>query len=119
MSPRSASAIARSMNPPRSASAIARSMNPPRSASAIARSMNPQRVRLRHRMNVILQMVTALIAAILLGQLWLFTVTIETIENGAVSTNVAIAATTCSLLASIAVWTLIRFFLKTESEDQL
>ena len=48
-------------------------------------------------MNVVLQMVTALITAILLGQLWLFTVTLDAMENHAVSMNVAIAAAVCSL----------------------
>ena len=79
--------------------------------------MSP-RVLVRHRMNVVLQMVTALIAAILLGQLWLFTVTLEAMENRSVSTNVAIAAAICSLLACGSVWALIRFFLRMESEER-
>ena len=36
---------------------------------------------MRHRMNVVLQMVMALITAILLGQLWLFTVTLDAMED--------------------------------------
>ena len=68
-------------------------------------------------MNVVLQMVTALITAILLGQLWLFTVTLDAMENPAVSISVAIAAAVCSLLACGAVWVLIRFFLSTEQSE--
>lgn len=80
--------------------------------------MSP-RVRLRHRMNVLLQMVTALIAAILLGQLWLFTITLEAMESHSVSMRVGIAAAVCSLLACGAVWGLIRFFLRAEAEERL
>ena len=75
--------------------------------------MNPQ-FRVRHRMSVILQMVMALITAILLGQLWLFTVTLDAMENHAVSMNVAIAAAVCSLVACASIWMLIRFFLRAE-----
>jgi hypothetical protein len=75
--------------------------------------MSPQ-FRVRDRMNVVLQMVMTLIAAILLAQLWLFTVTLDAMENHAVSMNVAIAATVCSLVACASIWMLIRFFLRTE-----
>ena len=75
--------------------------------------MSPQ-VRVRDRMNVVLQMVMTLIAAILLAQLWLFTVTLDAMENHAVSTKVAIAAAVCSLVACASIWMLIRFFLRTE-----
>ena len=75
--------------------------------------MSPQ-VRVRHNMNVVLQMVMTLIAAILLAQLWLFTVTLDAMENHAVSMNVAIAAVVCSLVACASIWMLIRFFLRTE-----
>jgi hypothetical protein len=75
--------------------------------------MSP-RVRVRDRMNVVLQMVMTLIAAILLAQLWLFTVTLDAMENHAVSMNVAIAAAVCSLVACATIWMLIRFFLRTE-----
>jgi hypothetical protein len=68
-------------------------------------------------MNVVLQMVTAIIASILLAQLWLFTVTLDAMENHAVSMNVAIAAVVCSLLACAAIWILIRFFLRTEHTE--
>lgn len=78
--------------------------------------MSPQ-VRVRDRMNVILQMVMALIAAILLAQLWLFTVTLDAMENHSVSMNVAIAAAVCSLLACATIWMLIRFFLRTEQTE--
>jgi hypothetical protein len=78
--------------------------------------MSPQ-IRVRDRMNVILQMVMAIIAAILLAQLWLFTVTLDAMENHAVSMNVAIAAVVCSLLACASIWMLIRFFLRTEQTE--
>jgi hypothetical protein len=68
-------------------------------------------------MNVVLQMVTAIIAAVLLAQLWLFTVTLDAMENHAVSMNVAIAAVVWSLLACAAIWMLIRFFLRTEHTE--
>jgi hypothetical protein len=78
--------------------------------------MSPK-TRVRHRLNVVLQMVTALITAILLAQLWLFTVTLDAMENQSVSMNVAIAAIVCSLLACVSVWVLIRFFLRTERTE--
>ena len=78
--------------------------------------MNPG-IQRRRRMNVVLQMVTALITAILLGQLWLFTVTLDAMENPASSTSVAIAAAVCSVLACGSVWVLIRFFLNTEQME--
>jgi formate/nitrite transporter FocA (FNT family) len=78
--------------------------------------MSP-RVQVRNRMNVVLQMVMAIIAAILLAQLWLFTVTLDAMENHAVSMNVAIAAVVCSVLACAAIWMLIRFFLRTEHTE--
>ena len=71
----------------------------------------------RNRLNVVLQMVTALITAILLGQLWLFTVTLDAMESSAVSISVAIAAAVCSLMACGTVWVLIRFFLSTEHSE--
>jgi hypothetical protein len=75
------------------------------------------RSRIRHRLNVVLQLVTVLIAVVLLGQLWLFTVTIEAMESGAVSGRVTAAAVVCSLVACGAVWMLIRFFLRTEQSE--
>ena len=74
-------------------------------------------IKKRNRLNVVLQMVTALITAILLGQLWLFTVTLDAMESSAVSINVAIAAAVFSLLACGTVWVLIRFFLSTEHSE--
>jgi hypothetical protein len=78
--------------------------------------MNPV-AQTRKRMNVVLQMVTALITAILLGQLWLFTVTLDVMEIPSVSISVAVAAAVCSLLACGSVWVLIRFFLNTEQSE--
>jgi cytochrome bd-type quinol oxidase subunit 2 len=78
--------------------------------------MNPG-IQQRRRMNVVLQMVTALITAILLGQLWLFTVTLDAMENPAASISVAIAAAICSIVACGSVWVLIRFFLNTEQKE--
>jgi hypothetical protein len=78
--------------------------------------MSPK-VRIRHRLNVVLQMVTALITAMLLGQLWLFTITLEAMENGAMPSTVAAAAAACSLLACSAIWMLIRFFLRVEQSQ--
>lgn len=75
--------------------------------------MNPQ-IHRQRRMNVVLQMVTALVTALLLCQLWLFTVTLDAMQNAATSATVALAATVCSLVACGAVWVLIRFFVITE-----
>ena len=71
----------------------------------------------RRNMNVLLQMVTALITAILLGQLWLFTITLDTMESPSTSITVAFAAVACSLLACGSIWVLIRFFLSTEQTE--
>ena len=78
--------------------------------------MSP-RTRVRDRMNVVLQMITALIAAVLLLQLWLFTVAIDDMENGSVSIHVAAATVLCSFVAFAASWMLIRFFLRTEQNE--
>ena len=74
-------------------------------------------IRVRHRLNVVLQMVTVLITAILLGQLWLFTITLEAMENGTVPSRVAAAAATVSLLACGSIWMLIRYFLRMEQSQ--
>jgi len=74
-------------------------------------------MRVRDRMNVILQMVTTLIAAILLGQLWLFSIALDAMENRTVSMRVAIVAASISMLACIAIWMLIRFFLRREQNE--
>jgi uncharacterized membrane protein len=68
-------------------------------------------------MNVVLQMVMTLIAAILLGQLWLFSIALDAMESRAVSMSVAMVAATLSLVACIAIWMLIRFFLRTEQNE--
>ena len=75
------------------------------------------KVRVRHRLNVVLQMVMALVTAILLGQLWLFTVSLEAMDNRAVSPKVAGAAAVCSLVACGSIWILIRFFLRMEQSQ--
>src|SRR5207249_1906705 len=72
--------------------------------------------RLRHRMSVALHMVVAFIITILLGQLWLFSVALEAVEDGAVSSTIAVAAL-CSLLACIAIWALIQLFLRAEDRQ--
>jgi cytochrome bd-type quinol oxidase subunit 2 len=74
-------------------------------------------IQRRRRMNVVLQMVTALITAILLGQLWLFTITLDTMENPAASMSVAVATVVCSVLGCGSVWVLIRLFLNTEQTE--
>ena len=78
--------------------------------------MTPQFHRQR-RMNVILQMVMALVVAILLAQLWLFTIALDAMETASVSATVGIAAAICSFLACGAVWLLIRFFVNTEQAE--
>ena len=69
--------------------------------------MSPK-VRLRQRMRVILNMVTAFVVMILLTQLWLFTIALDA------TPKIAAAALLCSLAALTAVFTLIRFFLRAE-----
>ena len=69
--------------------------------------MSPK-VRLRQRMRVVLNMVTAFVLMILLTQLWLFTVALDA------APKIAAAALICSLAGLAAIFVLIRFFLKTE-----
>ena len=69
--------------------------------------MSPK-VRLRQRMRVVLNMVTAFVVMILLAQLWLFTVALDA------APKIAAAALICSLAGLAAIFVLIRFFLKTE-----
>ena len=78
--------------------------------------MSPK-VRLRQRVRVVLHMVMAFVIMILLAQLWLFTVTLDAMENGRASTTVAIAALVCSLGGSTAVWLMIRLFLRAEDNQ--
>ena len=79
--------------------------------------MTPK-VRLRQRMQVVLHMVMAFVIAILLAQLWLFTVTLEAMESHTASLSVVSAALACSIVGCAAVWALIRFFLRTEARQQ-
>ena len=69
--------------------------------------MSPK-VRLRQRMRVMLNMVTAFVIMILLTQLWLFTVALDA------APKIAAAALICSLAGLAAVVALIRFFLRAE-----
>ena len=69
--------------------------------------MSP-RVRERHRMSVLLHLVLGLVIAILLAQLWLFTVTIEATDGSEASVTTVIAALICSLAGSATIWLLIR-----------
>ena len=69
--------------------------------------MSPK-VRLRQRMRVILNMVTAFVVMILLTQLWLFTIALDA------TPKIAATALLCSLAALTAVFILIRFFLTAE-----
>ena len=78
--------------------------------------MSPK-TRLRHRMQVVLHMVMAFVVAILLAQLWLFTVTLEAMESHDASSSIVAAALVCSLLGCTAVWALIRFFLGAEARQ--
>jgi hypothetical protein len=75
------------------------------------------KARIRDRMNVALQMIMAFIAAILLVQLWLFTVALDAMENGSVPLTVSAATILCSLVACVATWMLIRLFLNTEQNE--
>jgi hypothetical protein len=79
--------------------------------------MTPK-VRLRQRMQVVLHMVMAFVVAILLAQLWLFTVTLEAMESHTASLSIVSAALACSALGCAAVWALIRFFLRAEAQQQ-
>ena len=78
--------------------------------------MSPK-VRLRQRIRVVLHMVMAFVVVILLGQLWLFTVTLEAIENREASMTVAIGALICSFLGCGAIWAMIRLFLRAEENQ--
>jgi len=72
---------------------------------------------LRRRINVVLHLVMTLVIVILLGQLWLFTVMLDAMENVHASDNIALAALICSFVACGAVWTLIRLFLRAEADQ--
>jgi|307.fasta_scaffold852722_1 hypothetical protein len=76
------------------------------------------KIRLRQRMQVVLHMVMAFVVAILLAQLWLFTVTLEAMESHTASVTIVTAALACSTLGCAAIWALIRFFLRAEAQQQ-
>ena len=78
--------------------------------------MSPK-LRLRQRMRIVMQMVMAFVIMILLAQLWLFTATLDAMENKSASPHIVIAALVCSFTACAAVWSLIRFFLKAEDSQ--
>ena len=73
-------------------------------------------VRLRSRMKVVLHMVMAFVVALLLAQLWLFTATLEAMENHDASLSIVAATLACSLVGCAAVWALISYFLRAESQ---
>ena len=73
--------------------------------------------RMRNRMSVVLHMVNAFVVAILLAQLWLFTVTLETMESQTASMRSAVTALVCSVVACTTVLMLLRFFLRAEARQ--
>ena len=75
--------------------------------------MSPK-VRMRHRIGVVLHMVMALVIMILLAQLWLFTVILDAMESRQPSAQVVPAALFFSLIGCCAVWALIRLFVRAE-----
>ena len=77
--------------------------------------MSPH-VRLRQRVSTTLHMVLAFVVMILLGQLWLFTLTLEAEQTRDASAGVWVAALICSGLGCAVVWVLISYFLKTEKD---
>lgn len=79
--------------------------------------MSPK-VRLRHRMKVVLNMVMAFVVAILMAQLWLFTATLDAMESHEASLSIVGVTLVCSFLGSVAIWALIRFFLRSEAQQQ-
>jgi len=68
----------------------------------------------RERLGTVLHMVMTLTIMILLAQLWLFTVALETVEIQGGSTMPGLATVLCSTVGCAFVWMLIRFFLRTE-----
>ena len=78
--------------------------------------MSPK-VRLQERVRVVLHMVMAFVIMILLAQLWLFTVTLDAMENRQASPTVAIVALICSFIGCGAVWAMIRLFLRAEDNQ--
>ena len=78
--------------------------------------MSPK-VRLRQRMRVVLHMVMGFVIMILFAQLWLFTVTLDAMENQDTSVKVVLVALICSLVGCGAVWALLRLFLHAEENQ--
>lgn len=78
--------------------------------------MSPK-VRLRQRMRVVLHMVMGFVIMILFAQLWLFTVTLDAMENQDTSVKVVLVALICSLVGCGAVWALLRLFLRAEENQ--
>lgn len=72
------------------------------------------KARMRNRISTVLHMVMAFVVMILLAQLWLFTVVLESIQSAESSPSTEVAAVVLSAMGCAAVWTLIRFFLITE-----
>ena len=78
--------------------------------------MSPK-VRLRQRMRVVLHMVMGFVIMILFAQLWLFTVTLDAVENQHTSVSVVLVALICSLVGCGAIWALLRLFLRAEENQ--
>ena len=78
--------------------------------------MSPK-VRLRQRVRVVLHMVMGFAIMILLAQLWLFTVTLDAMENRHASMTVLVVALVCSLLGCGAIWAMLRLFLRAEENQ--
>jgi hypothetical protein len=62
-------------------------------------------------------MVMSFVIMILLAQLWLFTVTLEAMENENASMTIMGVALLFSLLGCAAVWAMLRLFLRTEENQ--
>jgi formate/nitrite transporter FocA (FNT family) len=68
-------------------------------------------------MRVVLHMVMGFVIMILFAQLWLFTVTLDAMENQDTSVKVVLVALICSLVGCGAVWALLRLFLRAEENQ--
>jgi hypothetical protein len=75
------------------------------------------KIRLRQRMRVVLHMVMGFVIMILFAQLWLFTVTLDAMENPDTSVRVVLVALICSLVGCGAIWALLRLFLRAEENQ--
>ena len=78
--------------------------------------MSPK-AHMRQRVRVVLHMVMGFVIMILLAQLWLFTVTLDAMENRHASVTVLIVAMICSLIGCAAVWAMLRLFLRAEENQ--